>query len=90
MPRFPWMQARRACVLTLLEAGRFAEWPTQIERGDALGGKIRNRTERDEFNFAGRVPVGFISNMRSLPIPGPIPWRAISSQRVDQMGRNGA
>ena len=42
-------------MLTLLEAEVFAEWPTQIERVDAIARKIRSQAERDEFVFVAQA-----------------------------------
>ena len=50
-----WIHARRVCVRTLIEAGRFAEWPKKIEGVDALGAGFRSRAERDEFMFVGQA-----------------------------------
>jgi hypothetical protein len=51
----PWADARRACVLSLLRTGHFADWPTRIAHVDACCAMIEGDIERACFVFVAQA-----------------------------------
>jgi hypothetical protein len=51
----PWAAVRQQCVLTLLQAGRFAGWPELIEVVDEHIATIEDKTERERFVFVAQA-----------------------------------
>jgi hypothetical protein len=51
----PWAAVRQQCVLTLLQARRFAGWPEMIDVVDKHITTIEDQTERERFVFVAQA-----------------------------------
>ena len=80
---FAWSAARCVCLLPLLEAGCFAEWPTRIEKVDEFSRTIRAGAPREEFMFVAQAVLSL--RMRRMG-ESPVPVRALIAEGGHQIG----